>query len=102
MNAYDGLFHSHDIETLNNYFFLRFRQLNSIIKYLCFSLVPLAAIASLSTHFLVQYGHIQMTDGSGSAKQIIEAFNRKIADAKPQRHITDVGIGSPEKPSSKY
>lgn len=101
MIGYDA-FHLDTIDIFNNSFFLRFRQLNTIIKYLCFSLVPLAAIASLSTHFLIQYGHIQMTDGSESAQQMIEAFNRKIADAMPQRHVTDIGIGSPEKNSSKY
>lgn len=61
------------IESFHIIIFCRNRQLVSMTKYLCFSLVPLAAFVSLVIHFLVKYDHIQ----------IDESDDKSIDEPKP-------------------
>ena len=61
------------------------RRLVGIIKVLCFSLIPLAAIASLLVHILIQYDKIPVIDDSSKAidsenmVQNIKTIHRKDA-----------------------
>lgn len=49
------------------FLFWRSRRLVGIIKVLCFSVIPLAAIASLVVHILIQYEKIQVIDDSSNS-----------------------------------
>lgn len=69
-----------------------FRMFVSLIKYMCLSLVPLAAITSLATHFLISYDQIQVIDSPTSAVTIIEKAAEKITN-----HVSDIGIKSDKK-----
>lgn len=42
--------------------FYRTRRLIRIIKYLCFSVIPIASITSLIIHFLIRFGEISVID----------------------------------------
>lgn len=62
----------------------------TLVKYLCMSLVPLAAIASLVVHFLIKYDQIEVDDDT--SKQVKKIENKAIKTAA--RHVTDIGIES--------
>lgn len=76
----------------NLFVYSSFRLFVSIIKYMCMSLIPLAAIASLTIHFLIMYDQIQVIDSPTSSVRVIE----KAAD-KVSNRVSEIGITSGKK-----
>lgn len=54
--------------------FWRSRRLVAIIKILCFSVIPLAAMASLAVHILIQYEQIQVIDEPIDVENVVKTI----------------------------
>lgn len=65
----------------------------AIIKYLCLSAVPAAAITSLAIHFLIEYKQIGVIDDANTATKahatiaIVETTNQRNNDKMPESAI---------------
>lgn len=55
----------------------------------------MAAILSLTIHFLIQFGQIELIDVSGSIKRLTKNIDEN--EVKPIGHVANIGIASAQK-----
>lgn len=58
-------------------------------------MIPLAAIASVATHLLIQFGQIQVIETPISSVKVIGRSAEKFKNGS--NHVSDIGISSPKK-----
>lgn len=66
-----------------------------LLKYLCLTVIPLVAIASAATHFLIQFGQIQVIETPISSVKVIGRSAEKLKNGSG--HVSDIGIPTPKK-----